>query len=97
MRMAMSAHFGPYCRSLVFDPTAASCRAGLEGFHDSGGLLGRTARRSRLQRKPLHRLQKNSRRQVPRTVKLGTKSIGFVEGEIAAYNEARIAARDGAA
>jgi predicted DNA-binding transcriptional regulator AlpA len=27
-------------------------------------------------------------------VKLGAKSVGWVEDEIAAYNEARIAARD---
>ena len=30
----------------------------------------------------------------PKPVKLGPKSIGFVEDEIAAYNEARIAQRD---
>lgn len=30
----------------------------------------------------------------PKPVKLGAKSIGFVEDEIAAYNAARIAARD---
>jgi prophage regulatory protein len=30
----------------------------------------------------------------PKPVKLGTKSVGWVEDEIAAYNEARIAARD---
>ena len=32
----------------------------------------------------------------PRPVKLGAKSVGWVEDEIAAYNEARIAARDAA-
>jgi prophage regulatory protein len=30
----------------------------------------------------------------PKPVKLGAKSVGWVEEEIAAYNEARIAARD---
>jgi prophage regulatory protein len=30
----------------------------------------------------------------PKPVKLGPKSVGWVEEEIAAYNEARIAARD---
>ena len=30
----------------------------------------------------------------PKPVKLGAKSVGWVEDEIAAYNEARIAARD---
>ena len=30
----------------------------------------------------------------PKPVKLGTKSVGWVEEEIAAYNENRIAARD---
>jgi prophage regulatory protein len=33
----------------------------------------------------------------PRPVKLGTKSVGWVEDEIAAYNEARIAVRDASA
>jgi prophage regulatory protein len=33
----------------------------------------------------------------PKPVKLGTKSVGWVEEEVAAYNEARIAARDAAA
>jgi prophage regulatory protein len=33
----------------------------------------------------------------PKPVKLGAKSIGFVEDEIAAYNERRIAVRDGGA
>jgi prophage regulatory protein len=33
----------------------------------------------------------------PRPVKLGTKSVGWVEDEIAAYNEARIAAGDASA
>jgi prophage regulatory protein len=32
----------------------------------------------------------------PRPVKLGAKSVGWVEDGIAAYNEARIAARDAA-
>ena len=32
----------------------------------------------------------------PKPVKLGAKSVGWVEEEIAAYNEARIAARDAA-
>ena len=32
----------------------------------------------------------------PKPVKLGAKSVGWVEDEIAAYNEARIAARDAA-
>ena len=32
----------------------------------------------------------------PRPVKLGAKSVGWVEEEVAAYNEARIAARDAA-
>jgi prophage regulatory protein len=31
----------------------------------------------------------------PKPVRLGTKSIGFVEDEVKAYNDARIAARDG--
>ena len=30
----------------------------------------------------------------PKPVKLGAKSVGWVEDEIAAYNQARIAARD---
>ena len=30
----------------------------------------------------------------PKPVKLGAKSVGWVEDEIAAYNEARIAQRD---
>jgi prophage regulatory protein len=30
----------------------------------------------------------------PKPVKLGAKSVGWVEDEIAAYNEARISARD---
>jgi prophage regulatory protein len=30
----------------------------------------------------------------PKPVRLGMKSVGWVEEEIAAYNEARIAARD---
>jgi len=30
----------------------------------------------------------------PKPVKLGTKSVGWVEDEIAQYNERRIAARD---
>jgi prophage regulatory protein len=30
----------------------------------------------------------------PKPVKLGAKSVGWVEDEIAAYNESRIAARD---
>jgi prophage regulatory protein len=30
----------------------------------------------------------------PKPVKLGAKSVGWVEDEIAAYNEARIARRD---
>jgi prophage regulatory protein len=30
----------------------------------------------------------------PKPVKLGAKSVGWVEDEIAQYNEARIAARD---
>ena len=30
----------------------------------------------------------------PKPVKLGAKSVGWVEEEIAAYNEARIAARE---
>jgi prophage regulatory protein len=30
----------------------------------------------------------------PKPVRLGSKSVGWVEDEIAAYNEARIAARD---
>jgi prophage regulatory protein len=30
----------------------------------------------------------------PKPVKLGAKSVGWVEEEIAAYNEARIVARD---
>jgi prophage regulatory protein len=33
----------------------------------------------------------------PKPVKLGAKSVGWVEDEIAAYNEARIAARDAGA
>src|SRR4029078_13687663 len=33
----------------------------------------------------------------PRPVKLGAKSVGWVEAEIAGYNEARIAARDAGA
>jgi prophage regulatory protein len=32
--------------------------------------------------------------QFPKPVKLGTKSVGWPEDEIAAVNEARIAARD---
>jgi prophage regulatory protein len=32
----------------------------------------------------------------PKPVKLGAKSVGWVEEEVAAYNEARIAARDAA-
>ena len=31
----------------------------------------------------------------PKPVKLGAKSVGWVEDEIAEYNEARIAERDG--
>jgi prophage regulatory protein len=38
-----------------------------------------------------------SRGEFPKPVKLGMKSIGWVEEEIAAYNEARIAERDGGA
>jgi prophage regulatory protein len=30
----------------------------------------------------------------PKPVRLGAKSIGFVEDEVKAYNDARIAARD---
>jgi prophage regulatory protein len=30
----------------------------------------------------------------PKPVKLGAKAVGWVEDEIAAYNEAKIAARD---
>jgi prophage regulatory protein len=33
----------------------------------------------------------------PRPVKLGVKSVGWVEDEIAAYNDERIAERDGRA
>jgi prophage regulatory protein len=36
-----------------------------------------------------------SQGEFPKPVKLGAKSIGWVEEEIAAYNEARIAERDG--
>jgi prophage regulatory protein len=32
----------------------------------------------------------------PKPVKLGQKAVGWVEDEIAAYNEAKIAARDAA-
>jgi prophage regulatory protein len=32
--------------------------------------------------------------QFPKPVRLGAKSVGWVEDEIAAYNEARIAQRD---
>ena len=32
--------------------------------------------------------------QFPKPVKLGAKSVGWVEDEIAAYNDARIAKRD---
>jgi prophage regulatory protein len=32
----------------------------------------------------------------PKPVKLGAKSVGWIEEEVAAYNEARIAARDAA-
>jgi prophage regulatory protein len=37
-----------------------------------------------------------ARNEFPRPVKLGVKSVGWVEDEIAAYNEARISARDAA-
>ena len=38
-----------------------------------------------------------SQAEFPRPVRLGAKSVGWVEEEIAAYNEARIAQRDRAA